>query len=127
MGCLTEPFAFWYSSAWGFFHEDALHRVGICWRGIPYSILDPHVQITRLICSLGSQGFNGRLDRLETSIERARIYCVWFRVEGRAGDVRGELVRLAHAVRGQAWVDWVAGGCWDGGSVDACSGVYGVI
>lgn len=77
--------------------------------------------------SLGPQDFSGRLDRLQTSIERARIYYVWLRVEGRAGDVRCEFLRLAHTVRGQTWVDWVAGGRWVGGSVGSCSGVYGVV
>jgi hypothetical protein len=91
---------------------------------VPDAILEAHLQITP---TTRPQRLDRRLDRLQTAIERGGVDSERFRVEGRAGEVRGELVRLAHAVRGQAWVDGVSCWCWEGGVVGAGARVDGVV
>jgi hypothetical protein len=61
--------------------------------------------LSRLMYPL--QLFNRGLDRLQAAIEWTRVYPEWLRVELGACNVRCELVRLAHTMRGQRWVGWV--------------------
>jgi len=86
-------------------------------RGIysPQPILNPHIQINPIIpitpgnlLLLLLQRLHSRPYRLQTPIERTAVHPARLGSERRTGQVRGELVRLAHAVGGQGRVGRVA-------------------
>ena len=65
------------------------------------------------------QLLNRGLDRLQAAIERTRVDSEWLWVELSSGNVRCELMRLAHAMRGQRWICRVP--CWRGELGPVCS------
>lgn len=81
----------------------------------PDAVLDPHVQLRRGVDSMVRacgklallrflEGFDGGLDRLQTSVERARVHAEGLGVDGWADEVGGQLEGLAHAVGRQSRV-----------------------
>lgn len=53
-----------------------------------------------------------RLDSLQASVERTRVYTERLRMEIRTRHMFRKLMGLAHAMRRQGRVCWITGWCW---------------